>query len=238
MSVSYLSNYYKISEAVGLTLLGCKNGLTVLCLNGRHEVIANAGNDSSRFTLTFLKKDKSETERSSNDNNSNNNNNNNNSDNNSNNGGGGSSDSSGNTANPITTLPPPQSTEIEVIYRTNSDGSVVTQTTTTRIAETAALSSADTQSSGMTIKTRNTIIGVVVGVGGGVIIGALGLVAFRIWGRQKQADEAGGLMDYGTDMNAVEKSPRGSSAGGQRNPFQSTLENYHQPTPVNASSNF
>lgn len=92
----------------------------------------------------------------------------------------------------------------------------------------------------MTAKTRNTVIGVVVGVGGAVVLGALALVAWRIWGRKKDNEEHDVLMDY--DMStpgAAEKSERGSSAGGtQRTPFQSTLENYHQPSQVNASSNF
>lgn len=94
----------------------------------------------------------------------------------------------------------------------------------------------------MSTKTRNTVIGVVVGVGGAIVLGALGLVAWRIWGRKKHSEENDGLMAY--DMAAtggMEKSERGSSAGGahtQRSPFQSTLENYHQPGQVTASSNF
>lgn len=94
----------------------------------------------------------------------------------------------------------------------------------------------------MSTKTRNTVIGVVVGVGGAIVLGALGLVAWRIWGRKKHSEENDGLMAY--DMSAtggMEKSERGSSAGGahtQRTPFQSTLENYHQPGQVTASSNF
>lgn len=72
------------------------------------------------------------------------------------------------------------------------------------------------------------------------MLGALALVAWRIWGRKKDTEEHDVLMDY--DMStpgAVEKSERGSSVGGtQRTPFQSTLENYHQPSQVNASSNF
>jgi len=88
----------------------------------------------------------------------------------------------------------------------------------------------------MTTQTRNTIIGVVVGIGGAAILGALGLVGWRVWGRKKHAEEADGLMAYNADIVVPEKSPRGSSSGGPRNPFQSTLENYHQP--VNASANF
>ncbi|KAL7805472.1 hypothetical protein V8C44DRAFT_340757 [Trichoderma aethiopicum] len=130
------------------------------------------------------------------------------------------------------------STKVEVVTMTNSDGSKTTQTTTTKTTHTAALNAENQKPTGMSTKTRNTIIGVVVGVGGAAILGALILVAFRVWGRKKHAEEADGLMAYNSDLVAgAEKSPRGSSSGaGQRNPFQSTLENYHQP--VNASANF
>lgn len=91
----------------------------------------------------------------------------------------------------------------------------------------------------MSKKTQSTVIGVVVGVGGAIVLGALALVAFRIWGRKKHLEESDGLMDYDSGVGTVEKSePRSSGGGNQRNPFQSTLENYHQPTAVNASSNF
>ncbi|TFB00694.1 hypothetical protein CCMA1212_007135 [Trichoderma ghanense] len=130
------------------------------------------------------------------------------------------------------------STTVEVVTKTNTDGSKTTQTTTTKTTHTAALNADNQKPTGMSTKTRNTIIGVVVGVGGAAILGALILVAFRVWGRKKHAEEADGLMAYNADLVAgAEKSPRGSSSGaGQRNPFQSTLENYHQP--VNASANF
>ncbi|KAL7795887.1 hypothetical protein V8C37DRAFT_373782 [Trichoderma ceciliae] len=153
--------------------------------------------------------------------------------------GGGSKTSGGdgnNAAAPTTTPPPVVSTKIEVVIKTNTDGSKSTETTTTKTTQTASLNAEDSKPTGMTVKTRNTIIGVVVGIGGAFILGALGLVAFRVWGRRKHAEEADGLMAYNVDISAAEKSPRGSSSGGPRNPFQSTLENYHQP--VNASANF
>ena len=99
----------------------------------------------------------------------------------------------------------------------------------------------DSDTSGMSTKTRNTIIGVVVGVGGAIVLGALALVAWRIWGRKKQAEENDGLMAYDNGYSGAEKSEPShspSTSTSQRNPFQSTLENYHQPTQVNASSNF
>ncbi|CAM1502267.1 Fc.00g042510.m01.CDS01 [Cosmosporella sp. VM-42] len=136
-----------------------------------------------------------------------------------------------------TTFTPVTSTFIDVVTKTNSNGALETMTTTTKSTSTPGLNSNESSSSsGMSTKTRNTVIGVVVGIGGSIVVGALALVAWRIWGRKKQAEENDGLMDYNSGYNPVEKSEPGSSGGNsnppQRNPFQSTLENYHQPTPV------
>jgi hypothetical protein len=97
----------------------------------------------------------------------------------------------------------------------------------------------------MSATTRNTIIGVVVGVGGAILLGALAIVWWRLRSRRRQAEENDGLMSYDNNLgNGIEKSEHGTSPPGtvgsqsQRNPFQSTLENYHQPTAVNPSSNF
>jgi len=91
----------------------------------------------------------------------------------------------------------------------------------------------------MSHKTKITVIGVVVGVGGAIVLGGLFIVAWRIWGRKKSSDEGDGLMGFQTGSAGHEKT---GSVGGtaQANPFQSTLENYHNParTNVNASSNF
>jgi hypothetical protein len=143
------------------------------------------------------------------------------------------------------------STHIAVVTRTNSDGNLETMTTTSVSTSTPGLSDGDDDgsSSGMSTKTRNTVIGVVVGIGGAIVVGALGLVAWRIWGRKKHNDEADGLMDFDESnsrpnsngpYHSVEKTEYGSvgSAGPQRSPFASTLDTYHQPTHVNASSNF
>jgi hypothetical protein len=93
----------------------------------------------------------------------------------------------------------------------------------------------------MSTQTRNTVIGVVVGIGGAIVLIGLGLVAWRIWGRKKNQEESDGLMNYNTGYQAPEKSEAGgSSAASQpvRSPFQSTLESYHAPTQVNTASNF
>ncbi|KHN94269.1 uncharacterized protein MAM_07905 [Metarhizium album ARSEF 1941] len=147
------------------------------------------------------------------------------------------------SSKPTSSTPTPVvQTSVGVFTKTDADGSKTTFSSTMKTTSTPGLTSGDGETTGMPTKTRNTVIGVVVGVGGAIVLGALGLVAWRIWGRKKHSEEDDGLMAF--DMSAtrgVEKSERGSSAGGahtQRNPFQSTLENYHQPGQVNASANF
>jgi len=85
-------------------------------------------------------------------------------------------------------------------------------------------------SSGLSSSSKNTIIGVVVGVGGAILIGALGFVAWRIWGKKKQEDD-----DDIYDPNDNKERPSQSTAD---TPFRSTLDKYHNPGPVNTSSNF
>ncbi|KAM0439790.1 hypothetical protein ACHAPT_000887 [Fusarium lateritium] len=155
-----------------------------------------------------------------------------------------------------TTAKPVTSTFIDVVTRTNSDGNLETMTTTSVTTSTPGLSSDGSESSsGMSPKTRNTVIGVVVGIGGAIVVGALAVVAWRIWGRKKHNDEADGLMIFNETNNSsghvinstngayhsvekTEPSSIGSAGPPGRTPFQATLDNYHQPTQVNASSNF
>merc|ERR1711964_112416 len=116
--------------------------------------------------------------------------------------------------------------------------STVTSTLPTATAD--LTEDGSSSSSGMSSKTRNTIIGVVVGIGGAALLAGLGVVAYRIWGRRKNSDESDGLMSFGNTGH--EKTGSVSAAGTtSTSPFQSTLENYHAPARngnVNASSNF
>lgn len=91
----------------------------------------------------------------------------------------------------------------------------------------------------MSNQTRNTVIGVVVGVGGAAILAGIAFLFFRLH-RKKQPEEGDGLMEYDTGYPAAEKkSDVGStSPNAGRSPFQSTLETYHAPTQVNTASNF
>lgn len=146
-----------------------------------------------------------------------------------------------------TSAKPVVTTKVEVVTKTNEDGSKETSTSTSVSTTTPALNADNSDSDGgMSDSTRNTIIGVVVGVGGAILLGAIALISWRIWGRRKRAEENDALMDYDhgrpLENTGMEKTEPPSTAGGStapsRSPFQQTLENYHQPTHVNASSNF
>lgn len=121
-----------------------------------------------------------------------------------------------------------------IITTTGADGQQTTLTSQQTSTATAALAGKNSSPSGMSTQTRNTVIGVVVGVGGAIILGGLAFVAWRIWGRKKGADENDNLMDY--PSGTAEKPATGNTIGGT--PFQSTLESYHAPTQVNQAKNF
>ncbi|SPN99741.1 uncharacterized protein DNG_02592 [Cephalotrichum gorgonifer] len=134
-------------------------------------------------------------------------------------------------------------THTTVITTTNSEGKPTSFTTESTVVRTPGLSSDDDsgKSQSMSPETRNIVIGCVVGVGGAIVLGGLGFVAWRIWGRKKATEEsdAFGAYEPMDKSDAGRSSPSGGVVGGpQRNPFQQTLETYHAPTQVNASSNF
>lgn len=149
---------------------------------------------------------------------------------------------SGGSTSATTTAEPVTSTAIVVV--TATDGSVSSSTSVSVSTPTPGLSEANSSSgsSGMSPETKRTIIGVVVGVGGAIVLAVAGLFAWRIWGRKKANEENDGLMSY--NNGAEGKSEVGglnagsTQAASARSPFQSTLESYHAPSNVNASSNF
>ncbi|KAK1596872.1 uncharacterized protein LY79DRAFT_577029 [Colletotrichum navitas] len=151
-----------------------------------------------------------------------------------------SSGASAASSKPSTSIQPVTSTIRTVITTTNSAGQPTSFTSESTVTSTPGLNEASTadSSSGMSTQTRNTVIGVVVGVGGAIVLGALGFVAWRIWGKKKHAEENDGLMEYNNQYGNEPKAEVGSAQGAGRTPFQSTLESYHAPNQVNASSNF
>ena len=69
------------------------------------------------------------------------------------------------------------------------------------------------------------------GVGGAILLGALAVVAFRIWGKKKQPNyQDDDLMD-------PQEREKTSSVSGGHSPFRSNLEQHHAG-PINTSSNF
>jgi hypothetical protein len=95
----------------------------------------------------------------------------------------------------------------------------------------------------MSTSKRNAIIGGVVGgVGGALLLGALAIVAFKIWGKKRnQGVEDDDLIYNGFNGGSAQGDKDVSTAGtgSGRSPFQSTLESHHGPAlGTNVSSNF
>lgn len=120
-----------------------------------------------------------------------------------------------------------------------SDGSTVANvmtTTSTPVAEPSLNADKGSGSSGVSSSDKKIIIGVVVGVGGAILIGALGLVFWRIHKkRNEQFGDEDDLMG-GTAVGSGPREKAPSPAG--TTPFKNTLDQYHNPGPVNAASNF
>lgn len=126
-----------------------------------------------------------------------------------------------------------------VVTTVQPDG-VTSVYTTSQVATTTPnlASSQGSGQTGMTPQTRSTVIGVVVGLGGAIVLAGVAFLVFRLY-RKRQPEEADGLIDYNSGYTAAEKSDVASSTSQTgRSPFQSTLESYHAPTQVNTASNF
>ncbi|KAI9883612.1 MAG: Peroxisome chaperone and import receptor [Watsoniomyces obsoletus] len=139
--------------------------------------------------------------------------------------------------------------EIQTTIVTVIGASTVSQVRTTSalvpvstITSTPALGSGDggsSDDSGMSSGTKKTIIGVVVGIGGAILLGGLAIVAWRVWGRRKAPVVDDDYDDLGSSRPATTAVPVTSTAGVGSSPFKSTLDQYHStPQPVNTSSNF
>ena len=129
--------------------------------------------------------------------------------------------------------------EVTTTYTSVTDGSTVTgtRTSSTVVAQTTSvdpttLSNHGSGSSGLSSSTKATIGGVVGGVGGALLLGALAYTAWRIWGKKKNLHD-----DDLYDPNIAQDKLSTSTATGST-PFQSNLEQYHQPGPVTNSTNF
>jgi hypothetical protein len=154
--------------------------------------------------------------------------------------------SSGDESSTPVTSEPVTSTAFTTLTLTNSEGSgsiVTSAIATTTTDPDLADGNGNNNDGGLSPSNTKIVIGVVVGVGGAILLGALGVVAWRIRARKKLAEENDGLMDFDeagkSEPGGTNSSPPQSQGQGtQRSPFQSTLDTYHQPTTVTASSNF
>ncbi|KAK7917152.1 hypothetical protein PG985_010760 [Apiospora marii] len=142
------------------------------------------------------------------------------------------------TPKPTTTAKP--FTTIFTYTTTLSDGR--TSAVETQSVVTPTLSEGQTNSgdNGMAPQTRNTIIGVCVGVGGAIVLAAVGVLVWRLRARRRDQDDGEDLVNYGAGTSQFnnagpEKNEPGSMSG--RSPFQSTLESYHAPS-SNTGTNF
>lgn len=93
-------------------------------------------------------------------------------------------------------------------------------------------------SSGVSDSAKKIIIGVVVGVGGAIVLGVLGVVIWRIHKkRNEQYNDDDDDLVGGTAVGSAQREMAASPAQ-SGTPFRSTLDQYHNPGPVNAASNF
>ncbi|KAL2854419.1 hypothetical protein BJY01DRAFT_37982 [Aspergillus pseudoustus] len=136
------------------------------------------------------------------------------------------------TVTTITTTQTIDGTPVATTYTSTNSGA-------SEATESPGLSgSSDNSDSGLSSNQKNIIIGVVVGVGGAILIGAIGVVAWRIRARRRNAqdDDVTDLMSGTAVGSGVREKAPSPAAGGT--PFRSTLDQYHNPGPVNAASNF
>lgn len=92
-------------------------------------------------------------------------------------------------------------------------------------------------SSGLSSSSKKVIGGVVGGVGGAIILGGIGLVIWRVWGRKRAAPEDDNLMGGGNSA-MLTKEERISHGGSTS--ISDGLERYRDPAQhnVNTASNF
>ncbi|KAI1825796.1 hypothetical protein F4861DRAFT_499860 [Xylaria intraflava] len=144
-------------------------------------------------------------------------------------------------SSPTTTAKPITLTQTVLRTSTNSQGATTVESSESVVVSTPGLSGnsgSKSSSGGITPTTRNTIIGVTVGVGGAIVIAAAGLLYWRLRSKRRTQEENEELITYGAGFGGPGTAEKTEPSGPVRSPFQSTLETYHAPSQTNAASNF
>ena len=136
---------------------------------------------------------------------------------------------------PITTTITTRSNDQDIVL--TSTGQEVLTSTTGMATTTRALGTQGTggASSGVLSDKNKTVIGGVVGgVGGALLLGGIALVCWRMWGKKKSR-----VTEDDADLMAGTGSALGDKPQNGSTPFQSNLEQYHNPGGrPNAAANF
>lgn len=144
----------------------------------------------------------------------------------------------------VVTASPTTRIVVATIYTTLSGNGVVssyvtsstTVETPTGTAASQASGGSNDGGSGLSTSTRNTIIGVVVGVGGALLFGGLAIVAWRLKRKRVNPIDEDDLMRR--DGSPLAAGREMHAASPEASPFKATLDQYHKPPGVNTSSNF
>jgi hypothetical protein len=72
---------------------------------------------------------------------------------------------------------------------------------------------------------------VVGGIGGAILLGGIAIAVWRVYGKKKRNGDEDDLYDPNANHEKTSTSTDNS-------PFKNTLDQYHNPGPVNTASNF
>ncbi|KAJ4357691.1 uncharacterized protein N0V89_002267 [Didymosphaeria variabile] len=122
----------------------------------------------------------------------------------------------------------------QTAVQTSVGSRTVEHTTGTTVESSLPTTGASSSGGGGLSSTNKSIIGGVVGgVGGAILLGGIAIVCWRMWGKKKRVTEDD------ADLMAGTGSALGDKPHSNASPFQSNLEQYHNPGGrPNAAANF
>ncbi|KAF2441405.1 hypothetical protein P171DRAFT_523418 [Karstenula rhodostoma CBS 690.94] len=133
---------------------------------------------------------------------------------------------------PVTTIVTITSNGQNVV-QTSVGSRTVEHTTGTTVEALPTTQASNSSGGGLSSTNKSIIGGVVGGVGGAILLGGIALVCWRMWGKKKRVTEDDADLMAGTGSALGDKTQSSAS------PFQSNLEQYHNPGGrPNAAANF